>query len=317
MTDGGGYPARVKLVRPDGVLVRPLLVTGSLLALSCAPAEPEPCGEADCLEQCPSMMPGSVLRTRTSRGRPGGEPVLSDAEWEIFAPELRDLRQGVRAWSEDSVGLCTGVSGCSSFVGLDAGVLPAGEYVVTAALRVPRLGDTNHWRGIFRRQCAFLMPDSKTVQRMEPLLSEHGFQFITDDKPFVLPELARATSPHPEFHVSCAWELEFHNPLAIDTISGSYEIPTAAELARAEAEAAEPGDAEGPTDTDVTLDGAGERQEGRPGDAGGGKTKPRPDKPLEDAPEPAGEAPSDDAPEPAGEAPSDDAPEDADEPGSP
>lgn len=102
----------------------------------------------DCPE-CPEPTP--VVDDQAAQSASAQQHSLSDWEAELLSEPLEDLRAGVRPFHPEGFGICRGVQRCEEFLGTDPGLLPSGDYMVYAELRVPQLGEG--WRANFELNC--------------------------------------------------------------------------------------------------------------------------------------------------------------------
>lgn len=200
-----------------------------LVLLSCD-VQPRPCGAEDCAKDCDLLLPGGRLRERAPSQTDGPSPELTAAEYAAFEDALLDIRAGIRPWSDDSVGVCVGANGCVESLGPNPGVLPPGSYVVSADLRAPK-AKGEFWRFVFRQRCAATHPTDPDAEReLIDIEQEHPVAWVSETRPASFGALATITSPHPDKHLDCAWHLELHNPLKVELIEGTYEVPARSEL---------------------------------------------------------------------------------------
>ncbi len=233
------------------------LPTAALL-MACTPSPPT-CDGSDCAEACPILLPGAELRDRQGGSKPGTHNVLTDSEYAAFEEALADMRAGVRPWAEDSVGICEGSKGCQRFIGTSAEMLPPGNYVLWARLRAPKVGNEGDWKFTFRHICALLDPRTGELHRNDEIIvTEYGVRYEGENKAAIISPMARIRSPDSEFHRSCAWSVEFMNPIGLDKIEGSYEIPSITDLSAPQGppgEAGVPDEPEEPDEPDAPEPG--------------------------------------------------------------
>ena len=106
-------------------------------------AEPQDC------PKCPE--PTGTTEAAAPVQESGTQHSLSAWEAELLAEPLDDLRAGIRPFHPEGFGVCRGVQRCEEFLGTDPGLLPSGDYMVYAELRVPQLGEG--WRANFELKC--------------------------------------------------------------------------------------------------------------------------------------------------------------------
>ena len=103
-------------------------------------------------QDCPECPETPIVPADESTGSVSpSQNSLSDWEAELLAEPLEDLRAGVRPFHPEAFGVCRGVQRCEEFLGTDPGLLPSGDYMVYAELRVPQLGEG--WSANFELNC--------------------------------------------------------------------------------------------------------------------------------------------------------------------
>lgn len=180
--------------------------------LGCTGAEIAEC--PDCPD-CPETAPAS--------GSAGD--LLEPFEAELLEPQVQDLRKGVRPFegAEAGFGVCQGGKECESFLGLDAGVLGAGDHMVRAELAVPAVGEG--WQARFRVDCTVTGPTGKGSE-----VDHEKTYDLTHTGPkrgYSLQPLWRIQSPHPSGQRACTYSLTPLRPDGVEgeVISGSYTTP--------------------------------------------------------------------------------------------
>jgi len=165
-----------------------------------------------------------------------GPATLTDAEANLLWPSLSELRQGVRPFSDQSVGICrcNGPCGktCDEFIGLDVENPPPGRYQVRAALHTPRHMPDTMKTVDFAHTCTKLRKRKHGEQKTESSGSKpirirrgkkaHGFR-ISRSLEFV--------SPSKLDELKCDWSYTIHNLDGDKTIKGSYRVTNAAPAA--------------------------------------------------------------------------------------
>ena len=87
------------------------------------------------------------------RGPENSDTVSAD-ELELLEPFLTDLREGIREFSPNSIGICKGQGkDCTEFVGLDAGELAEGKYMIRGDFQAPKLAPDEGWKVKFSVDC--------------------------------------------------------------------------------------------------------------------------------------------------------------------
>jgi hypothetical protein len=148
-------------------------------------------------------------------------------EQSLVGPVIDDVRGGIRAWNDQSVGICKG-SGreCEEFVGRDAPNLLPGEYMVRAELRVPKLGEKGTWKVRFDTECTTTKKtasgESSTTNQTS---KEYEVQWAGEEHGSRLSPLHRIKSPHPSGAQSCTWKVTGLHPDQPTEFTGSWSVP--------------------------------------------------------------------------------------------
>jgi len=155
--------------------------------------------------------------------------VPSEFEREVLAEIIDDVRLGIRAFGDDSVGVCRGTHGCDSFLGLHAGELPAGEYVLQAVVRVPNAGAPGSWTLRLTTECENTTWSADGSKVTVTDVDERGLtaQYAGMSRGFPLRPLAVIHSPLTDATSRCTWTLASTHPGTPSSWSGSWEVPRA------------------------------------------------------------------------------------------
>ena len=118
------------------------VTAAGLAALWGCSQAPAKCGEVECKAICEKAAPPATAKPATpSAPAAPATAGLSTFEHSVLDPLLDDVRQGIRPWSDESVGICKGEGKeCEEWVGTDVGELPEGRYMLRAEQRVPKYG---------------------------------------------------------------------------------------------------------------------------------------------------------------------------------
>ncbi len=190
------------------------------LALVLGCGEGVECGPAQCADLCarrPEPDPAEAEALRT------------DFEHQLLDPVLGDVRLGVRAYTDESIGICTGKGDCEHFLGVDPEPLPEGDYMVRAELRVPAVGEKGTWRVEFDTTCTYTRTTA-TGQETSSKDYSRGFDVIYtgEDRGFRLQPLRQIKSPTKTgSEEACDWTLTAPHPDGAKTWSGSWVVPAA------------------------------------------------------------------------------------------
>lgn len=178
------------------------------------------CGQAECASVCAS----AAAATPPSAG-----VALSAYEQQVLAAAIDDVRQGVRPWNEQSIGLCKGQDrDCAEFLGTTiADPLPPGEYMLRAEVRVPKVGEKGTWKMHLKTECTTTRA-SGTSQTTSTNANERDYdelQYAGEEHGLRVSPMFRITSPNPTGAQACTWTLTTTNPDHPMTWSGAWSVP--------------------------------------------------------------------------------------------
>jgi hypothetical protein len=202
--------------------MRPIsLVVLSLAVLSGCPAgDCPPCPEEAHVEQ-------ALLDHVNTTPATGGD--LTAFEHTLVDPVLDDIRQGIRPFTSESVGICKGQGKeCEEYLGLDVGELPPGQYMVRAEFRVPRSGEPGTWKVQFDTECT----TTRTTASGESTSTssntrDYDVRYAGEDRGYRLSPLYSIDSPSTGGARSCTFKLIGLHPDGDKVIQGSWSTPDA------------------------------------------------------------------------------------------
>jgi len=152
---------------------------------------------------------------------------LTEFEETIVGPILEEVRTGVTAFGENSVGICQG-SGrdCEQFMGLDAGELPPGKYMLRGEFLVPRYGEQGTWKVNVKWNCKItnVSAQGKVTENEIGNEREHKLVYAGKRNGYRLSPLLTIQSPD-RAKRDCTWEMTFLHPDSPKTLTGSWSIP--------------------------------------------------------------------------------------------
>lgn len=155
--------------------------------------ETKPAGLAD------AAAPGSPKSPE-----PPPERVLTEAEFALLKDDLSDLRQGVRPFTEESLGVCVRKDkSCGSFVGATAEELAEGDYLLWAELRAPRLGPEDGWPVSLETRCTL---ETSGGSRTSEQTRTYTVRYAGEERGFRL-RLREFSSPGKGGATRCSWSL--------------------------------------------------------------------------------------------------------------
>ena len=166
----------------------------------------------------------SNVSSRSTQGTDG----VSEAELELLSPFLTDLREGIREFSPNSIGICKGQGKeCTEFVGLDAGVLPEGKYVIRGDFQAPKLAPEEGWKVKFSVDCEITKKTSdSTSTTTKNYAKEYKITHVNrTEYGYRLSPLYNIESPSSRGEHQCTWTLTGNNLSEPVVWKGSYTIP--------------------------------------------------------------------------------------------
>ena len=159
---------------------------------------------------------------------PEGTESVSEAELELLSPFLTDLREGIREFSPGSIGICKGQGkDCTEFVGLDAGVLPDGKYMIRGDFQAPKLAPEEGWKVTFSVDCEITKKTGdSTSTTTKNYAKEYKISHVNrTEYGYRLSPLYNIESPSSRGEHKCNWSLSGNNLSEPVVWKGSYTIP--------------------------------------------------------------------------------------------
>ena len=157
-----------------------------------------------------------------------GTETVSAAELELLAPFLDDLREGIREFSPNSVGICKGQGkDCTEFLGLDAGELAEGKYMIRGDFQAPELKPEEGWKVTFKVDCEITNKSGDaTTTTTKNYSKEYKVSHVNrTEYGYRLSPLYNIESPSSRGEHLCNWSITGHN-LSEETVwKGTYTIP--------------------------------------------------------------------------------------------
>ena len=176
--------------------------------------------EVDCAEVCG--------QEPAPDGDGGGES-MTPFEQSIVGPALADIREGIRAWDEQSVGICLREGSsrdCIEYLGESPGELPPGTYMVYAQLRVPDAGENGTWKVTINVDCTTTRTtDNGSSTFTNNYSKSYGVQYINEERGSRLSPLYKIDSPNDSGRKECTYSLEYAHPDTPSSMSGSWIVP--------------------------------------------------------------------------------------------
>ena len=157
---------------------------------------------------------------------------LSPAEANLLAPFLEDLRSGVREFAPNHIGVCKKVdkgTECAEgdFLGMDAGTLGEGEFIVRGEFDAPELMPEEKWKVNFSVDCEITRTTANgQTTTTKNYSKDYAVQkFAGKDRGYRLSPVYTISSPSASGEQHCKWKFVAHNLDADREWSGSYTVP--------------------------------------------------------------------------------------------
>lgn len=155
--------------------------------------------------------------------KPAGGLVLTAFEKQLVDPMLEDIRAGVRPFDAESIGVCEGEKQCDKFLGETTGVLPPGDYMMQALLRVPATGT---WQVEFTTDCTTTTKTDKGETTSKTKNSKtYDVTYVGTDRPYRLAPLRKLTSPMKNSTQTCEYTLTAPHADGDKVYKGSWTLP--------------------------------------------------------------------------------------------
>ncbi len=170
----------------------------------------------------------NVAQKATAQQKTGGNGGVSDKELALLEPFLTDLREGIREFKPNSVGVCKGQSkSCDEFVGLDAGELADGKYMIRGDFQAPKLSPDGGWTIKFEVDCEITKTSNNSTSKTSKTYSkEYTVKHVQrTEYGYRLSPLYKIESPSSLGEQNCAWSITGQNLDAPVVWKGSYTIP--------------------------------------------------------------------------------------------
>jgi len=154
----------------------------------------------------------------------GGE--MTAFERSIVGPMLEDVRQGVRPFDANGIGICrTSGKDCQEFLGAEPGTLPPGKYLVKAELAVPQAGSKGTWKINFETECAITSKSGSSESTTTNKYS-HSYDVIYAgaDRGYRLMPLTTIDSPSPAGARKCTYKITAPHPDGDKVYTGSWSV---------------------------------------------------------------------------------------------
>ena len=153
---------------------------------------------------------------------------VTPEELELLEPFLTDLREGIREFAPNSVGICKGQGkDCTEFVGLDAGELAEGKYMIRGDFQAPKLAPEDGWKVKFSVDCEITKKTGDTTSTTtKNYAKEYKISHVNrTEYGYRLSPLYNIESPSSRGEHQCKWTLTGKNLGEPVVWQGSYTIP--------------------------------------------------------------------------------------------
>ena len=189
------------------------------------------CGDAE-KSEAPTVVEKPVVKASpevsTSKKTTDSSSGVSGAELKLLEPFLSDLREGIREFSPNSIGICEGQSkSCETFVGLDAGELAEGKYMIRGDFQAPKLKPENGWTIKFAVDCEITkVSKNSTSTTTKNYSKEYTINHVNrTEYGYRLSPLYNIESPSSSGTHNCTWSITGSNLEEPVVWKGSYTIP--------------------------------------------------------------------------------------------
>ena len=196
-----------------------ILVT---LAAGCG-GEAKECGAAECADLC-----AAASDVVPDAPPPPAGLTLSAFEQDLLDPLVKDLREGVRPFNAEGIGICKGTQDCDEYLGMEALDLAPGKYMIRAELAVPDVGEKGTWKVDFSTVCETIKdsPDGESRTSNEYNRS-YDVVHSRADRGYKLQPLRTIESPSKYGKRECTWKLVAPHPDGDKVYEGSWSVPGA------------------------------------------------------------------------------------------
>ena len=199
-------------------------ILAALLLTACG-GKPE-CGVKECADLCAQATPAPAPATKPTAAKE--QASMSDFEAKLLNPLIQDLRQGVRPFGDEGIGICEGEKReCKKFLGTSVSEeLPPGEYMLRAELAVPKTGGKDTWKVKFHLECTRTREtpkgNSSTTSNQD---REYNVVYAGKERGYRLQPLWNINSPGKYGAEDCKYKITAPHPDGDKVYSGSWHVP--------------------------------------------------------------------------------------------
>lgn len=191
---------------------------------------------ASCAPLCEELASGAGSDdTETKADSTGASSVqLSSFENELVGSIIQDVRQGVRPFDDQSLGICPrgeNARQCDEMLGMDPGELPEGEYMLYGSFRAPSVGERGTWKVKVETTCTTtrIGADGSESSTTAEWVREFDILYTGPDRGYTLSPIRRITSPNSGGAQTCTFMVHTLHPDNTQTHSGAWKVPAAAD----------------------------------------------------------------------------------------
>lgn len=202
-----------------------------ILALTTAIAALTACGTPPSAESCAEFCPepaeaAAAGEVEEAPAAAGGS--MTAFENDLLSPLVTDVREGVRPFHPEGVGLCQGKESCDSYIGMSSDGLAPGDYILQAELRVPKTGDKGTWTVTVAYDCTYKkVTESGESSSTKTSSRDYDVVYAGESRGYRLVPLRKIKSPHEGSSEDCSWKITAPHPDGDKIYEGSWSAPAA------------------------------------------------------------------------------------------
>lgn len=203
-----------------------LLILSTLLSVGCAKSGPQDltCGEKECAQICADTLQAADKPKASEKTA----LALTAFEEKMLSTVITDLRAGVHPFNKEGLGLCEGQGkACEKFLGMKAGTLPPGKYMVRAELAVPNIGPKGSWSIEFKTECVTTQttPSGDVKENRSSRSRSFNVAYAGQSRGYRLSPLYTISSPNKDGEQTCKYQIIAPHPDGDKVYEGSWTVP--------------------------------------------------------------------------------------------
>lgn len=187
------------------------------------------CGTAPTEESCAPICAAAEAEVITPDPALAPEPEgtsMTEFEADLLSPLIADIREGVRPFHPEGIGLCKGTDACDEFLGMDGGELPPGDYILQAELRVPKTGEKGMWTVKVDYDCTYEKTSESGSSTSNKTSSRtYDVVYAGESRGYRLVPLRKIASPHEGSSETCTWKITAPHPDGDKVYEGGWTAP--------------------------------------------------------------------------------------------